>query len=301
MKIFKNILTLFLIVAFVGGINISAQQMPFEDVIMSKYEESVILLYNRGIVTGREDGKFHPEENVTTAEFVAMLLRDRFGNISPTSEAWWSGYMDKAVEMGLAEDLDCENAEAPITRKATAKLLHEALLKIYAEDDVEWSVAENLKDLYTCRTCVMHIAQVYVKGIMPAKGDVFDLDNLVTRGEAAEFVARIIAPDMRTKINTAVEASEIQSISYEEAQIVLKENDLAILVDVRDKIEREKGYIEGSISIPLDEIISGVGALPEDKNTTLIIYCTSGMKSKKACAMLLEMGYVNVFDMGAMK
>ena len=69
-----------------------------------------------------------------------------------------------------------------VTRKICAVILHSFLQQInHEKDEIDISSAMVLKDIYDCRICANHIAQVYVKGIMKEGrmiGDVklFDLD-----------------------------------------------------------------------------------------------------------------------------
>lgn len=58
----------------------------------------------------------------------------------------------------------------PIERRHAAKLVHLYLRDVLgAADEEDLSKANELVDLYDCHTCAGDIAQVYLKGIMPAK------------------------------------------------------------------------------------------------------------------------------------
>ncbi len=57
-----------------------------------------------------------------------------------------------------------------ITRKHMARILHMFLLKEMGICDIsDIRKAECLRDLYDCRVCACHVAQVYLRGIMDAK------------------------------------------------------------------------------------------------------------------------------------
>ncbi len=60
------------------------------------------------------------------------------------------------------------------------------------------------------------------------------------------------------------------------------------LLDVRNNDEREKGFIPGSIHIPLHELRSRISEIPTDK--PLIVYCHSGQRSYNACRILMQSG-----------
>ena len=68
-----------------------------------------------------------------------------------------------------------------ISRKNVARILHMYLLKVRLVPDLpDISRASALKDLYDCRICANHVAQVYLRGIMNAK-------NLMKEGEFLWF------------------------------------------------------------------------------------------------------------------
>jgi NADPH-dependent 2,4-dienoyl-CoA reductase/sulfur reductase-like enzyme/rhodanese-related sulfurtransferase len=62
-----------------------------------------------------------------------------------------------------------------------------------------------------------------------------------------------------------------------------------ILLDVRRQDERAKGFIPGSIHIPLDEVRSRMNELPRDHE--IIVYCQSGQRSFFACRILAQHGF----------
>lgn len=72
--------------------------------------------------------------------------------------------------MGIIEEYDIINLGEPIVRKSAARIIHEYLIKELKKEDLEdISGAAVLRDLYDCRVCVNHIAQVYLRGIMKGK------------------------------------------------------------------------------------------------------------------------------------
>ncbi len=86
-----------------------------------------------------------------------------------------------------------------------------------------------------------------------------------------------------------------QSVDYEQAKNLIY-NGNTFLVDVRSEAEYNGGHIEGAISVPLEKIDD----IKLAKNLNLIVYCRSGSRSKSAALKLLELGYVNVYDLGSM-
>ena len=62
-----------------------------------------------------------------------------------------------------------------------------------------------------------------------------------------------------------------------------------LLLDVRRYDERAKGFIPGSIHIPLDEVRSRMNELPRDRE--IIVHCQSGQRSYFACRILSQNGF----------
>ena len=84
-------------------------------------------------------------------------------------------------------------------------------------------------------------------------------------------------------------------IKYEELKKLV--NNGAILVDVRNPLEYKEGHIDGAISIPEYELSKKTKEILQDKTQTIIVYCTSGHRSRKAYDILKKQGYQNVYNL----
>ena len=73
----------------------------------------------------------------------------------------------------------------------------------------------------------------------------------------------------------------------------------AVLLDVRTPQEYREGHIPESINIPL-QTIDKVTSIAKNKDTALFVYCYSGTRSRQATALLQNMGYANVQNIGGM-
>ena len=88
----------------------------------------------------------------------------------------------------------------------------------------------------------------------------------------------------------------------EEQDITLDElkqfqNEGAIVIDVRSPQEYREGYIDGAISIPEYEIKKKIENMVLDKDKNIVVYCSSGGRSKKAQKVLKKLGYQNVYNL----
>ena len=73
--------------------------------------------------------------------------------------------------------------------------------------------------------------------------------------------------------------------------------DGAVLLDVRTPDEYRQGYIPGSKNVPLQSI-SKVADMIDNKSTPIFVHCLSGARSSRATAVLKQMGYTNVKNIG---
>lgn len=98
----------------------------------------------------------------------------------------------------------CDNVTIRISpmeteRKKVAREAHKIVKEILDEaDETDVKKAEVLKDLYDCRVCVEHIAQMYVKGIIqPVQKDVFGTNDFITPEEAERIYEKIYNKSLR--------------------------------------------------------------------------------------------------------
>ena len=88
-------------------------------------------------------------------------------------------------------------------------------------------------------------------------------------------------------------------ISCSQLEEMKKENDTAILVDVRTEEEYLENHLTDAINIPLDDILNNVGMDDIDKDVPIIVYCRSGSRSSEAMSKLISEGYKYVYDLGS--
>ncbi len=71
----------------------------------------------------------------------------------------------------------------------------------------------------------------------------------------------------------------------------------AVLLDVRTPGEYAQGHIPGSKNIPL-QTLDEAQEIIENKDTPIFVHCLSGARSRQATALLRQMGYSNVNNIG---
>lgn len=92
-----------------------------------------------------------------------------------------------------------------------------------------------------------------------------------------------------------------QQISQEEAKEMMDAQEVIIL-DVREQDEYDSGHIPGAVLLPVGTIDEDTAAavIPE-KDSTVLVYCRSGNRSKTASSTLAELGYTNIYEFGGIK
>ncbi|MCR5321754.1 MAG: rhodanese-like domain-containing protein [Lachnospiraceae bacterium] len=213
--------------------------------------------------------------------------------------------------------------DAILDRKIAASVIHEFLIDVLGEkDDRDIGPALELADIYDCRVCAAHIAQVYCKGIMDSAGSrYFGLSDEVTDTEAETYIERIFNAGKRRTVKdkscgntieradkgrnsaivelSAIEKDSIaEKISTEKCRDILLSDRSAILIDVRSHAEYENGHFENAVNIPMDAIIKNPYMVSNDRDATVILWCEGGFRSETTGRCLVEAGYKNVYIVG---
>ena len=97
---------------------------------------------------------------------------------------------------------------------------------------------------------------------------------------------------LKSKLYRGMEREDIEIQELKEFQ-----KDGAIVIDVRSPQEYKEGHIDGAILIPEYEIKKNIGNKVKDKNQNIVVYCSSGSRSKKAQKILKKLGYENVYNL----
>ena len=85
-------------------------------------------LSNGGVINGYEDGSFKPDNNVTKAEFMKLVLVAEEGEKTfefyPNTDPWYLKYFWEASDKGyITETVNEETGNEPITRKEIVEIL----------------------------------------------------------------------------------------------------------------------------------------------------------------------------------
>ena len=89
---------------------------------------------------------------------------------------------------------------------------------------------------------------------------------------------------------------ENKEISYKKMMDMMKNSNIN-LIDVRSSQEYEEGHLDGALNIPVYQIDKEIEKFVDNKEDTIILYCSSGYRSKEAKDILENLGYENVYNL----
>ena len=191
---------------FTGSVNAEETGRPFSDVKASKwYYDAVKTVWEEGVMEGKADGVFAPNEPMTRAQIVTIFYRlaDRFETglgstlkfTDTKKNAWYADYLGWAVTEELVGgypegDFRPNNA---ITRQELAKLIVEFLKYIIAKVE-----SESLVESFTDEKKFPGWSREYIEALRETGlmgGDEsgnFNPKKTATRAEVATVIVRML-------------------------------------------------------------------------------------------------------------
>ena len=93
-------------------------------------------------------------------------------------------------------------------------------------------------------------------------------------------------------------AASYQQISQKEAKDMMDSQNVIVL-DVREQHEYDSGHIPGAVLLPVGSITKDTAAaVIPNLDSTVLVYCRSGRRSKQAAEILVTLGYTNIKEFG---
>ena len=129
-----------------------------------------------------------------------------------------------------------------------------------------------------------------------------DIILICNTGNKSGKAAKMLVDKGFSKVYNAedgMEEFDYKTVKYNnvtgsEFEKLVEENKDAVILDVRDAKDYDKGHIENSINIPIDEFESRINELKDYKDKDILIYCSVGRRSAQAAEILENNGYNNV-------
>ncbi len=184
------------------------EEFPFIDVPENAwYKEDVLNAYNKGIVNGKGENRYAPEDNMTYAEAIKIactiyqLYYDGEVTLKNGSDVWYSTFMEFATETGIIRSDYSAVANKKITRKDFVNIFYAALpakefKKINTIDD------NAIPDVKIGDAYSGEIYTFYRAGILTgsdSKGS-FMPDSNIKRNEVSAIVTRMLDHGARKSI-----------------------------------------------------------------------------------------------------
>ena len=89
----------------------------------------------------------------------------------------------------------------------------------------------------------------------------------------------------------------IQIYDIDMEELLRKQENGAIIIDVRSTQEYNEGHIKGAINIPYYEISKNIRYVIPNLLTEIVVYCGIGARSKRAYKILKKLQYHNVYNL----
>ena len=174
----------------------------FSDVQASDwYFKSVEKLATQKIIGGYSDNSFRPQNTVTRAEFLKMVMASlEYSEQSKYGEHWIKAWLDKAYTKELLDESDrkffnLDSIDQPITRREMAKLAVRSTRIIPVDRDIN----SYITDFDTIESEYKEfVKDAFFEGIITGYPDnTFMPYNTLTRAEASVVIDRILSKDSR--------------------------------------------------------------------------------------------------------
>jgi hypothetical protein len=182
----------------------SYEEAKFTDVREDWGKESIILCYAVGLMNGRGNQKFAPNEPATIAEVVtiAARIRDIFsggeGVFPPGDTKWYDNSVKSAIKEGIISQDQFSNFVKNASRAEVAAILANAL------PGSEYAAINSilqLPDVDKATKYSTEIFKLYNAGIVSGNDryGTFSPNRTITRKELAAIICRLVFPDKRLK------------------------------------------------------------------------------------------------------
>ncbi|WP_286167139.1 rhodanese-like domain-containing protein [Clostridium sp. D33t1_170424_F3] len=120
---------------------------------------------------------------------------------------------------------------------------------------------------------------------------------LTACGQANEGVPFSGSSAAESSRGSSAGAEAYHKIDAEEAKKMMEAGGVTV-IDVRTAEEYAQAHIEGAVLLPVETIGEEQPEEFPDSESTILVYCRTGRRSKAASDQLAALGYQNVYDFG---
>lgn len=90
----------------------------------------------------------------------------------------------------------------------------------------------------------------------------------------------------------------MRKINGKELKEIIDSKEKVVIIDLREKEDYDKGHVPGAYNLALGEVSHEIEDLAE-KDEAVCVYCYSGNRSGKACAILDFLDYSEIYNLGS--
>jgi hypothetical protein len=206
--------TLFLfsfLFAFMSPVSVSAAESRFPDVTAeTKYASSIEYLADRGIVGGYADGRFGPENTLTRAELLKILLEAQDGFVLPPvpsepcfpdvgTAGWFVPYVCYAKEIGMVEGFPDGSFQPnkSVSKAEAVKMLVESRDSFVPDSE---NIQETFSDVDATQWYAPYVKYMLNENLLPEKDDtLFTPAKETPRNLIAEYLYRTLVREEKKK------------------------------------------------------------------------------------------------------
>ena len=240
-RFLSGLLTFVMVFTF----TLSVSAASFSDVNTGDwYYETVTTMTEKGLFKGKGNNMFCPNDTMTRAEFITVVMRALFPDADYTSQAgepWWQGVYDNAlgtiIERGDIFSYT-QYLDDNITRQEMALILIRACEQM-GEGYGTLVSKSRISDFDTIGTRYQHVVRVaFTKGLIAGKDTSgrFAPQDTLTRAEAATVLYRLIDSSKRVEFDdlwgtlTIYEGQARYNRNAQEGDIFIKKDGTQIIL-----------------------------------------------------------------------
>ena len=169
----------------------------FSDISNHWASDYIIDLFNRKVISGYTDGSFKPNNNITIAEFIQLIMNEFVpAEDRPNENSWWDGAYKYAIDNEIisVELFPEERVTDNITREEMAYIIQNVDKLIRDKEDVEKEDFSIIDEKAISEIFRENVYQCYRKGYIMGIDDngTFNPKGLATRGQCAVILYRLL-------------------------------------------------------------------------------------------------------------
>lgn len=251
-----------------------ANDITFMDIKNHWASKNIIRATENGIINGYSDGTFKPNEDVSVAEFLKMIIVAEDYEIKRVGKSIWPDfYIETAKENNLIEE-EFLNYNLPLTRKGAVDIISKVIdLSSTKKSRTKFKDVEPEDEDDILKLVNLEIIKGY-------SDKTFKGDNNITRAEAVTIVNRIIdaknqisiskkySPEKKTDLSNYGTSVNEYSYNYE------IKNDKILIYD-SGRYSNSDGHVVSGKTINMTKVIKVIKSLIVENTYTEIVYSPS--------------------------